>query len=68
MVENDSAKYVETLSLLYANFERICAEKEVEEEFDRDFDESLKMFSESRSRCIRVAELMRELKMISMKV
>ena len=30
--------------------------KEVEEQFDRDFVESLKMLSESCSRCIRVAE------------
>ena len=56
-LNQQASKYVETLALLYANFERICAEKkEVEEQFDRDFEESLKMLSESLSRCIRVAE------------
>ena len=56
-LNQQASKYVETLALLYANFERICAEKkEVEEQFARDFDESLKMLSESRSRCTRVAE------------
>ena len=50
-------KYLETLALLYSNFEQICTEKgEVEEQFDRDFDEALKHLSESRERCIRVAE------------
>ena len=40
-----------------ANFERMCAEKkEVEDQFDWDFDESLKLFSHSRDRCVRVAE------------
>ena len=53
-LNQQASKYVETLALLYANFERICAE--VEEQFDRDFDESLKTLSESCSRCIRVAE------------
>ena len=53
-----ASKCVETLALLCANLERIiCAEKkEVEEQFGRDFDESLKMLSESRNRCIRVVE------------
>ena len=49
-------KYVETLALLYANFEQICTEKmEVEEQFDRDFDDSLTKLSESRARCVKVA-------------
>ena len=47
---------MKTLALLYGNFERICAEKEVEEQFDRDFHESLKMLSERRAGCIKVAE------------
>ena len=52
-----ASKYVETLALFCANFERICAEKkEAEEQFDRDFDESVMMLSDSRTRCIRVAE------------
>ena len=43
-----ASKYLETLALLYSNFEQICTEKkEVEEQFDRDFDESLKQLSES---------------------
>ena len=54
-LNQQSSKYVETLALLYANFERNCAEKEVEEQFDRDFDESLKMLSEIRFLCIIVA-------------
>ena len=37
-LNQQASKYVETLALLYANFERICTEKkEVEEQFDRDF-------------------------------
>ena len=56
-LNQQASKYVETLAKLYAKFERICAEKkEAEEQFDRDFDESLKMLSDSRNRCIRVAE------------
>ena len=56
-MNQQASKYVETLALLYANFERICAEKkEAEEQFDRDFDGSLKLLSDSRNRCIRVAE------------
>ena len=56
-LNQQASKYVETLALLYANFERICAEKkEAEEQFDTDFDESLKMLSDSRNHCIRVAE------------
>ena len=55
-LNQQSSKYVETLALLKANFERNCAEKEVEEQFDRDFDESLKMLSEIRFLCIKVAE------------
>ena len=46
---------METLALLYANFEQICTEKEVEKQFARNFDESLKMLSESHARCIKVA-------------
>ena len=43
---------METLALLFANFERICAEKkEAEDQFDGDFDESLKLLSHSRDRC-----------------
>ena len=39
------------------NQQAFCTEKEeVEEQFDQDFDESLRMLSESRSLCIRVAE------------
>ena len=56
-LNQQASKYVETFALLYTNFERICAEKEVEEQFDCYFDESLKMLSESRSRCIGVAEI-----------
>ena len=56
-LNQQASKYVETFAVLCANFERICAEKkEAEEQFDRDFDESLKMLSESRNRCARVAE------------
>ena len=56
-LNQQASKYVETFALLYAKFERICAEKkEIEEQFDHDFDESLKMLSESRNRCIRVVE------------
>ena len=39
------------------NFASICAEKkEVEDQFDWDSDESLKLLSHSRDRCARVAE------------
>ena len=56
-LNQQASKHVETLGLLYANFERICAEKkEAEDQFDRDFDESLKLLSDSRNRCARVAE------------
>ena len=48
-LNQQASKYVNTLALLCANFERICA-------LDRDFDESLKMLSYSRNRCIRVVE------------
>ena len=55
-LNQQAMKCLETLALLYANFERICTEKEeVEKQFDRDFDESLKMVSESSARCIKVA-------------
>ena len=53
-MSQQASKYVENLASLYSNLEQICTEKEVEEQFDRDFDESLKMLSESR--CIKVAE------------
>ena len=56
-LNQQASKYGETLTLLYANFEQTCTEKkEVEEQFDRDFDESLKMLSKRRARCIKVAE------------
>ena len=56
-LNQQASKYLEKLALLYAIFEQICTEKrEVEEQFDRDFDESLMQFSESRARCIKVAE------------
>ena len=55
-MNQQASKYAETLASLYANFERICTETEVEEQFDWDFDESPKMLSERCSRCIRVAE------------
>ena len=56
-LNQQATRYLETLALLYSNFEQICTEKkEVEEQFDRDFDESLKMLSESGARCIKVAE------------
>ena len=56
-LSQQASKHLETLALLYSNFEQICTEKEeVEEQFDRDFDESLKMLSESRACCIKVAE------------
>ena len=45
------------LALSYAKFERICAEKkEVEDQFDRDYDESLKLLSHSCDRCAPIAE------------
>ena len=44
-LNQQASNYLETLAL-----------KEVEEQFDRDFDESLKMLSESRARCLKVAE------------
>ena len=47
---------METLALLYSNIAQTCTEKEVEDQFDRDFDESLKMLSESRARCIKIAD------------
>ena len=56
-LNQQASMYVETLALLYANFEQICKEKEVEEQFGRDFDESLKMLSENRARCIKVARV-----------
>ena len=50
-LNQQASKYVETLALLHANFEQICTEKrEVEEQFDRDFDESLKMRSATISK------------------
>ena len=52
-LNQQTSKYVETLALSHANFERTRAEKK---EFDRDFDESLKLLSDSRNRCARVAE------------
>ena len=56
-LNQQASKYVETLALLHANFERICAEKkEADDQFDRDFDEFLKLLSHSRDRCARVAE------------
>ena len=56
-LNQQAPKYLETLALLFSNFEQICTEKrEVEEQFGRDFDESLKRLSESRARCIKVAE------------
>ena len=56
-MSTEQPKYLETLALLYSNFEQIYTEKkEVEEQFDRDFDEALKMLYESRVRCIKVAE------------
>ena len=54
-LNQQAMKYLETLAL-YANFEQICMEKrEVEEQFDRDFDDSLRKRSESRARCVKVA-------------
>ena len=42
-LNQQASKYVETWALLYSNFEQICTEKkEVEEQFDRDFDDSLR--------------------------
>ena len=56
-LNQQASKYVETLALLFANFERMCAEKkEAEDQFDRDFDESLNLLSHSQDRCARVAE------------
>ena len=55
-LSQQAMKYLETLALLYANFEQICTEKrEVEEQFDGDFDDSLRKLSESRARCVKVA-------------
>ena len=55
-LNQQAMKYLETLALLYANIEQICSEKrEVEEQFDRDFDDSLIKLSESRARCVKVA-------------
>ena len=34
----------------------MCGKKEAEDQFDRDFDESLKLISHSRDRCAWVAE------------
>ena len=56
-LNEQASKCLETLALLYSNFEQICTEKkEVEEQFDWDFDESLRKLSESRAPCIKVAE------------
>ena len=56
-LNQQAMKYLETLALLYANFEQICTEKrEVEEQFDRDLNDSLRKLSESRARCVKVAE------------
>ena len=45
-LNQQASKYVETSALLCAIFERICAEKkEAEEQFDRDFDESVIMLA-----------------------
>ena len=56
-LNQQASKYVVTFALSYSNFEQICTEKkEVKEQFDRDFDESLKMLSESRAHCINVAD------------
>ena len=42
-LNQQAMKYLETLALLYANFEQICTEKrEVEEQFERDFEEALR--------------------------
>ena len=58
-LNQQALKYVETLALLHANFERICAEKkEAEDQFDGDFDESLKLLSHSRDRCVGLRKLM----------
>ena len=55
-LNQQAMKYLETLALLYANFEQICTGKrEIEEQFDRDFDNSLKRLSESRALCVKVA-------------
>ena len=55
-LNQQAMKYLETLALLYANFEQICTEKrEIEEQFDRDFDDSLRRLSESRALCVKVA-------------
>ena len=56
-LSQQASKYLETVALLYSNFEQICTEKrEVEEQFDRDFGESLNQLSERSARCIKVAE------------
>ena len=56
-LNQQASKYMEAVALLYANFERIFAEKkEAEDQFDRDFDGSPDMFSHRRDRCARVAE------------
>ena len=55
-LNQQATKYLETLALLHADFEHICTEKrEVEEQFDRHFDDLLRKLSESRTRCVKVA-------------
>ena len=56
-MNQQASEYVKTLKLLNAKFEVMCAEKkEIEDQFDRDFDESLKLLSHSRDRCALFAD------------
>ena len=48
-----TGKYLETLAILYENFEHACTEKkEAEEQFDKDFHEMLEKMAASRSRWV----------------
>ena len=49
---------MDTLALLYGNFEQACAQgKEAEEEFDKYLDEMFKRLSSSREKCAEAAAI-----------
>ena len=51
-----TGKYLETLAVLYENFEQACTErKEAEEQFDKDFHDMLEKLAGSRSRCVQAS-------------
>ena len=52
-LNQQTGKYLETLAILYENFEKACTErKEAEEPFDKDFHGMLENMAASRSRCL----------------